>query len=89
MKTTKYRVEHTARDGTEVDGWLWRTAEGIVMKLDGTVRPKRGKPAEVKMTLANVKKGPQNASLFDLPHGLMKLPTGALGPLLGGVAKSG
>lgn len=89
VKTTKYRVEHTARDGTEVDGWLWRTAEGIVMKLDGTVRPKRGKPAAVKMTLSNVKKAPQKESLFELPQGLMKLPTGALAPLLGGVAKNG
>lgn len=86
--TTKYRVEHVARDGTEIDGWLWRTAEGIVMKLDGTVRPKRGKPASVKMTLSNVRKAPQNASLFELPQGLVKLPTGALQPLLGGVAKS-
>jgi hypothetical protein len=89
LKTTKYRVEHTARDGTEVDGWLWRTAEGIVMKLDGTVRPKKGKPAAVRMTLSNVKKSPQNASLFELPQGLVKLPSGALAPLLGGVAKSG
>jgi hypothetical protein len=89
LKTTKYRVEHTARDGTEVDGWLWRTAEGIVMKLDGTVRPRQGKPASVRMTLSNVKKSPQSASLFDLPQGLVKLPTGALAPLLGGVAKSG
>jgi hypothetical protein len=89
FETTKYRVEHTARDGTEVDGWLWRTADGIVMKLDGTVRPKRGKPAEVEMTLSDVRKGPQKASLFELPQGLVKLPTGALAPLLGGIAKSG
>jgi hypothetical protein len=88
-KTTKYRVEHTARDGTEVDGWLWRTAEGIVMKLDGTVRPKRGKPANVKMTLSNVKKAPQDATLFELPNGLVKLPSDALAPLLGAVAKKG
>jgi hypothetical protein len=89
VKTTKYRVEHTARDGTEVDGWLWRTAEGIVMKLDGTVRPKRGKPANVKMTLSNVKKAPQDATLFELPNGLVKLPSDALAPLLGAVAKKG
>jgi|SRR5690606_9009779 hypothetical protein len=87
LETTKYRVEHTARDGTEIDGWLWRTAEGIVMKLDGTIRPKRGKPASVEMTLSNVRKAPQKGSLFELPQGFVKLPTEALQPLLGGIAK--
>jgi hypothetical protein len=89
VRTTKYRVEHTARDGTQVDGWLWRTSDGIVMKLEGTVRPTRGRPAQVQMTLSNVKKAPQEASMFELPQGFVKLPTGALAPLLGGIAKSG
>jgi hypothetical protein len=89
QKATKYRVEHTARDGTQVDGWLWRTAEGIIVKMDGTVRPRRGKPSDVQMTLGNIRKGPQDANLFELPQGLVKLPSGALAPLLGGVARSG
>src|SRR5690349_6374384 len=36
VRTSKHRIEHAARDGTFIDGWLWRSAEGIVMKLDGT-----------------------------------------------------
>jgi hypothetical protein len=85
MRTTKYRVEHTARDGTSVDGWMWVTREGIVMKLDGVARPRHGKPTPFTMQLSNVRIGPQNAALFDLPQGFVKLPSNALQPLLGGV----
>ena len=89
VRTTKYRVEHTSRDGTLIDGWLWRSAEGVVMKMDGTVTPRRGagKPTSVKLTLSNVRLGNQEAGLFELPQGLVKLPSGALQPLLGGVGK--
>ena len=89
LRTTKYRVEHSARDGTSVDGWMWVTGQGIVMKLDGTARPRSGKPTPFSMQLQNVRVGPQDASIFDLPQGFMKLPTNALGPLLGGIGKNG
>jgi hypothetical protein len=85
MTTTKYRVEHTARDGTSVDGWMWVTREGIVMKLDGTVRPRSGKPTPFTMQLSNVRIGPQDMAMFDLPQGYVKLPSNALQPLLGSV----
>jgi hypothetical protein len=83
LKTTKYRVEHDARDGTLVDGYLWLTAQGIPMRADGTYTPRRGKPVSFHMELSNVRQGAQNADLFELPQGLMKLPTNALQPLLG------
>jgi hypothetical protein len=89
LRATKYRVEHAAGDGTAVEGWLWRTAEGIVVKFEGKVRPSRGREAEVAMRLADVRKGPQDPALFELPPGLFELPSGALAPLLGGIAKSG
>jgi hypothetical protein len=89
VRTTKYRVEHTARDGTSVDGWMWTSREGIVMKLDGTVRPRSGKPTPFSMQLSNVRVGPQDAAMFDLPQGFVKLPSNALQPLLGGVTGRG
>jgi hypothetical protein len=83
-RTTKYRIEHTARDGTMVDGYLWQTAEGIPMRLDGMYTPANGgKPVPVRMELTHVQLGPQDASLFLVPQNMVKLPTGALGPLLG------
>src|SRR5258708_16061876 len=83
LRTTKYRIEHTARDGTLVDGYVWLTREGIPMRLDGTYTPANGsKPTTVHMELSNVRQGPQNAALFAIPQNMMKLPAGALAPLL-------
>jgi hypothetical protein len=83
-RTTNYRVEHTARDGTLVDGYLWLTREGIPMRLEGNYTPPRGgKPTPVRMELSHIRQAPQDASLFKVPQNMVKLPTGALGPLLG------
>ena len=85
LRTTKYRIEHQAQDGTLTDGYVWLTREGIPMRLDGTYRPANGgKPTAVHMELSNVRQGPQNAALFAVPQNMMKLPGGALAPLLGG-----
>ena len=89
LRTTKYRIEHTARDGTAADGYLWLTREGIPMRLDGSYRPANGgKPTPVHMELSNVRQGPQDAALFAVPDNMTKLPVGALAPLLG-VGKAG
>src|SRR5471032_2341761 len=34
LRTTKYRIEHQAQDGTLTDGYVWLTREGIPMRLD-------------------------------------------------------
>jgi hypothetical protein len=87
--TTKYRIEHTARDGTSADGYIWLTREGIPMRLDGMYRPANGgTPTPVRMELSNLRKGPQDPALFAVPQNMMKLPGGALAPLLG-VGKKG
>jgi hypothetical protein len=84
LRTTKYRIEHQAQDGTAADGYVWLTREGIPMRLDGMYRPANGgKPTAVHMELSNVRQGPQNAALFAVPQNMMKLPGGALAPLLG------
>jgi hypothetical protein len=83
QRTTKYRAEHTARDGTAVDGYVWLTRSGIPMKLEGTVRPAHGKPTPFRLELTQLHEGAQPAGLFTLPPNLNKLPTGMLGGLLG------
>jgi hypothetical protein len=89
QRTTKYRIEHTARDGTMADGYVWLTREGIPMRLDGMYSPANGgEPTNVHMELSNVRQGPQDPSLFAVPQNMMKLPGGALAPLLG-VGKPG
>jgi hypothetical protein len=90
-RTTKYRIEHTVRDGTLVDGYLWLTREGIPMRLDGTyTAASGGAPTTVHMELSHLREGPQDAALFTVPPNMMKLqlPASALGALMGG-AKGG
>ncbi|HLJ64636.1 MAG TPA: hypothetical protein VKT70_11060 [Stellaceae bacterium] len=84
IRTTKYRVDRSEKDGTRVKGVVWRSSAGIVMKLEGTVmRPGAQKPTAIKMELSNLELGPQDSSLFAVPPGLVKLPPETLKPLLG------
>lgn len=88
VRTTKYRIDHTAADGSRARGYAWVSAQGVLMRIDGTVaRPGGNKPTAIRMELANLAVGPQDPALFQLPQGLIKLPAGALQSLLGG--KSG
>jgi len=84
LRTGKYRIEHVARDGTLVDGYVWLTSEGIPMRLDGMYTPPNGgKPIPVHMELSHVRREPQSKALFAVPQNMTKLPGGALAPLLG------
>jgi hypothetical protein len=84
VRTTKYRVEYTARDNTFVEGWLWLSADQIPMKAEGTyTKGNGGKPIAFRMQLSNVRIAAQQQSLFDIPQGFVKLPTAALQGLLG------
>jgi hypothetical protein len=82
-RTTQYRVEHAASDGSFVDGYVWLTREGIPMRLDGNYTPRGGRPTPVHMELSHVRVGPQDAALFAVPANMVKLPTNALAPLMG------
>lgn len=85
--TTKYRIDHTAGDGTRAQGFVWISAQGVMMRLEGTVtRHGTGHPTAIRMELAHVQIGPQDPGLFELPPGLVKLPSGTLESLLGGGA---
>ncbi len=79
VPTTQYKIAERGKDGTEVSGFAWISAEGIVMRLDGTaVTPHSNKPTDFRMELSNVQRGPQDPGLFVLPDGLNKLPFEAL-----------
>ena len=85
VRTTKYRIDHTASDGSRARGFAWVSAEGILMRIDGTVtRPGDAGRLAIRMELANLAMGPQNPALFELPPGLSELPAAALQGLLGG-----
>ncbi|MGH7088498.1 MAG: hypothetical protein ACREFQ_06320 [Stellaceae bacterium] len=85
VATTKYRIDHTAHDGSRAKGYLWVSSSRILMKFDLAVtRAHGGRPMAISMALSALKTGPVDPELFRLPQGLVRLPPDALGPLLGG-----
>ena len=85
VRTTKYRIDHVAADGSRARGFIWVSARGVLMRLDGTVtRAHGGRPMQLRMELAKLAIGPQDPALFQLPAGLIELPSGMLQALLSG-----
>ena len=71
-KTTKSKFTCVLKDGKKLEGFLWMTGEGIVVKMDAAGKdPERD--ARVKIELTNIKIGKQDDSLFELPPGYNKL----------------
>ena len=84
IRTTKYRIDHRAPDGSHATGFLWQSRDGILMKLDVSIaRAHGGKPLAIAMALSHVEIGPQDLALFALPANFAKLPAEAIAPLLG------
>jgi hypothetical protein len=84
LGATKYRVDHTAADGSRAKGYLWLARGGILVKLDVAVtRAHGGRPIQIAMQLSNLVPGPVDPAKFALPQGFTRLPSDALGPLLG------
>ena len=85
VRTTKYRVDRTAADGSHAEGWLWLSAQGVLMRLEGVVtRAGASAGTRIRMELAGLRLGRQDPQLFQIPPGLIKLPSGALEGLLSG-----
>ncbi len=58
-------------------GEIWLTPEGIALRIDG--RP-RGDMPEIRFELDNLRMGPQNPGLFELPQGYTKYDPSAPPP---------
>jgi outer membrane lipoprotein-sorting protein len=69
--TTKYKM--LMKDGS-AGGFLWITREGIVMKMD-MLQKERGKKSRTTVTLTNVKIGPQDPALFEVPKDYAQMPS--------------
>ena len=82
LKSARYRVEHEGTDGSSLDGWVWMTRDGIVTKLDGTYLSPKTKPVKASYTLTDIKLGPQDPKLFEIPPDVKKLPVEAVQALL-------
>lgn len=78
--TTKYRlVEDTARGPFTM--LFWVTDDGIPLRMEGS-----SAQGDFEMTLSELKRGPQDASLFEPPAGIQLMPANPamMGPMMGG-----
>jgi len=82
IKVDEYRLEHDGEDGSGLDGWLWMSKDGIVVKIDGHYHSPVTRPISATYHLEKLHLGPQAATLFELPKGLARLPPEAIEPLL-------
>ena len=83
IKTTKYKVIATKKDGSKFGGFFWTTKDGITVKMD--LLSKEGdKKFRMSQELTNLKIGKQDPKLFEIPPGYTKNDMGAM---MGGMGK--
>ena len=83
VKTTKYKVIATKKDGSKFGGFFWTTRDGITVKMD--LLSKEGdKKMRMSQELTNLKIGKQDPKLFEIPPGYTKNDMGAM---MGGMGK--
>ncbi len=71
IATTKYKM---IMKDKSAGGFLWLTKENIPLKMDMLAKDGNDKH-RVVMRLQNLKIAPQEASLFEVPAGLSKMPS--------------
>ena len=82
IATTRYAVDKDIPEG-HLSGTLWLSADGIPMRCDGSLTRNDGKVSTVHWELRQVRVGPQDAALFEVPAGYSKLSPQAASTLLG------
>lgn len=84
IKTTKGKVIMTDSKGAKMGGFMWTTADGIAVKTDVLAMDK-GSKMRMKSELTNLKVGPQDPALFEIPAGYAPMDMGAMmGGAMGG-----
>jgi hypothetical protein len=74
LASARYRIEHDGDDGSALDGWVWMTGDGIITKLEGEYSTAKNKHVKASYVLTDIKLGPQDPGLFELPPGAKKMP---------------
>lgn len=76
VKAVKFEVRLKSSDGSTVDGFVWRTKDDIIVKVELTETPVGGQPAKLVRELKNVKVGPVDEKLFEVPSGFVEAVSG-------------
>lgn len=82
IATTKYRLVFAKQNDVQISGTAWITADNILMRLHG-ISAVKDETAPIIFSLSNLKIGPQDAKLFDVPAGfkpVRPLTSGAVRP---------
>lgn len=77
VKTTKYKVIATAKDGKKFGGFFWDTKDGITMKMDMLLKEGDRKD-RMLIELSNLKIEKQDPKLFEIPAGYAKNDMGGM-----------
>jgi hypothetical protein len=86
VQTTKSKIIMTGPDGEKMGGFMWITAEGIVVKMDAIAMDKKSK-ARIKTELKNLVVGDVDDSLFEIPEDYTKMDMmGGIGNMMAGDA---
>lgn len=82
VMTTRYAVDESAPEGRAA-GSLWLSDDGIAVKCVGRYTAANGKVSRIRWELHNIRIGPQDPRLFEVPKGFTPLQPEAMAPLLG------
>jgi hypothetical protein len=73
MRTTKYRVSADDPKAGWFRGFVWRTTQGVVLKIDGEGEH-QGRLGILRLQFRNVRIGPQDPGLFEPPADFKRMP---------------
>ena len=73
MATAKWTVTGKGADGRAFKGVIWTTKENIQVKMEGEAE-EEGKKAKVLSELKNLKIGPVDAKMFEIPKDFKPVP---------------
>jgi hypothetical protein len=73
IAATKWTVSGKGADGRAFTGFIWTTKENIQVKMDGEAE-EEGKKVKVTSELKNLKIGPVDAKVFEIPKDYKPVP---------------
>ncbi len=82
LHATKKKVSGKDSDGSPVEGMVWTSDEGIVLRVESEIVDEDGKHHRLRMELKNLRIGPQNSALFEIPAGYKRVTRSRTGWLV-------
>lgn len=73
IPTLKYKVKFAPRGESQLVGYIWVSPDHILVRVEGETLSK-GRSRPFRMTLENLKIGPQPAALFEVPKDFVQVP---------------